>query len=95
QTGLLSAFKNAAAKKAAAVLVCWCIVCAAAMTALSLHGGIVCVLLGIGGFVYIKIMSRRQFGGMSGDLAGYIITLLQPVLALGFIFAEKVAALWF
>jgi cobalamin synthase len=40
-------------------------------------------------------MSRRQFGGMSGDLAGYIITLLQPVLALGFIFAEKVAALWF
>ena len=95
QTGLLSAFKNAAAKKAALVLVCWCAVCAAAMMALSLHSGIVCTLLGIGGFVYIKIMSRRQFGGMSGDLAGYIITLLQPVLALGFIFAEKVAALWF
>ncbi|NLA05846.1 MAG: adenosylcobinamide-GDP ribazoletransferase, partial [Firmicutes bacterium] len=29
----------------------------------------------IGGTLYVQRMSQRQFGGMSGDLAGYLLQL--------------------
>ncbi|MBR4304726.1 MAG: adenosylcobinamide-GDP ribazoletransferase [Clostridia bacterium] len=93
--GLLASFKNAAAKKAAAVLTVWCVLCACAMIALSPIGGTVCTVCGGAAFLYIKHMSRKQFGGMSGDLAGFIITVLQPALAACFIISERMASVWF
>ncbi|MBR4954292.1 MAG: adenosylcobinamide-GDP ribazoletransferase, partial [Clostridia bacterium] len=93
--GLLASFKNAAAKKAAAVLTVWCVLCACAMIALSPVGGTVCTVCGGAAFLYIKHMSRKEFGGMSGDLAGFIITVLQPALAACFIISERMASVWF
>ena len=90
QIGLLSSFKNAAAKKASVVLLLWCGVCALCMSAVSIWSGIVCTLSGLMGFLYIKAMSRKQFGGMSGDLAGYIITVMQAVLLLCFVLGGEI-----
>jgi cobalamin synthase len=40
-------------------------------------------------------MSAREFGGMSGDLAGYCITITAIVLLLGLVLAERITTLWF
>ncbi|MBQ2865283.1 MAG: adenosylcobinamide-GDP ribazoletransferase [Clostridia bacterium] len=95
QQGLLSEFRTAADSKAAVILIAWCVLCAGGMIALSPAGGIASTICGGAGYLYIKRMSKKQFGGMSGDLAGFIITALQPALALCCILAERMASVWF
>ena len=46
-------------------------------------------------FFGLRRMAAREFGGMSGDLAGYLITLSQLVMLAGYIFAERMAQIWF
>lgn len=95
QTGLLSAFKNASSQKAAFILLMCCSLSAGVMIGVSVISGIVCTLAAILCFVYVAVMSKKQFGGMSGDLAGYIITLSQLVMLGCFIFTEKAVLVWF
>lgn len=94
-TGMLAAFRDGAAKKAALILAVWCLLCAAALIALSPVSGVVCTLAAVVLLWYLRRMSQREFGGMSGDLAGYLITLSELVLLACFIFSEKVVALCF
>lgn len=93
--GLLAAFREGAWAKATLILSAWCVVCAAALIALSPVSGIVCTLAAALLLWYLCRMSRREFGGMSGDLAGYLITLSELVLLACFIFLEKVVLLCF
>ena len=94
-TGLLAAFRGAAEKRAAWVLGVWMLLCAAALCALSLPGGVVATASAALCFTYLRRMAAREFGGMSGDLAGFLITLSQPVMLLGYVLAERMAAIWF
>ncbi len=94
-TGLLAAFRGAAEKRAAWVLGVWMLLCAAALCALSLPGGVAATASAALCFTYLRRMAAREFGGMSGDLAGFLITLSQPVMLLGYVFAERMAAIWF
>lgn len=93
--GLLAAFRDGAGKKAALLLTLWCAVCAGGLIALSPVSGVVCALAGGGLLWDLRRMSQREFGGMSGDLAGYLMTLAEVVLLACFIFAEKVVAVCF
>ena len=95
QTGLLAAFRDAAEKKAAWLLGIWLSACTAGLCALSLPGGIAAALIAAGCFFGLRRMAAREFGGMSGDLAGYIITLSQLLMLLGYVFAERMAEVWF
>ena len=95
QTGLLAAFRDAAEKKAAWLLGIWLAACTAGLCALSLPGGIAAALIAAGCFFGLRRMAAREFGGMSGDLAGYIITLSQLLMLLGYVFAERMAEVWF
>ena len=52
-------------------------------------------LIAAGCFFGLRRMAAREFGGMSGDLAGYIITLSQLLMLLGYVFAERMAEVWF
>lgn len=88
--GLLASFKDAAAKKAAAVLGIWCMICASAMIWISPVSGIFCIVALLCALWYLRNMSRKEFGGMSGDLAGYLIQVSQLILLLIFVIAEKV-----
>lgn len=90
--GLLASFKDAAAKKAAAILVVWSILCASAMIWISPISGIACITASLCTLWYLWNMSKKEFGGMSGDLAGYLIALLQIVLLLVFVITEKVVS---
>lgn len=94
-TGMLAAFRDGAAKKAALILAVWCLLCAAALIVLSPVSGVVCALAAVVLLWYLRRMSQNEFGGMSGDLAGYLITLSELVLLACFIFCEKVVFLCF
>ena len=86
---------DAAEKKAAWLLGIWLAACTAGLCALSLPGGIAAALIAAGCFFGLRRMAAREFGGMSGDLAGYIITLSQLLMLLGYVFAERMAEVWF
>jgi adenosylcobinamide-GDP ribazoletransferase len=93
--GMLHMFSDGAARSSSVILLLWAAVTLAAMALLSPAAsalsapGAVCV------FCYLKRMSAREFGGMSGDLAGYCITITAIVLLLGLVLAERITTLWF
>ncbi|MGB4370536.1 MAG: adenosylcobinamide-GDP ribazoletransferase [Dethiobacteria bacterium] len=74
--GLLKTLKAPADGKEAAVLLCGLLaLCAGAMLLLNWRAGAVMSIVSLGCALYVLTMSRRQFGGMSGDLAGYLLQL--------------------
>ncbi len=89
-TGMLAAFRDGAAKKVTLIMAVWCVVCAAALIVLSPISGMVCTLAAAALLWYLNRMAQKEFGGMSGDLAGYLITLSELVLLACFILTEKV-----
>jgi len=95
RTGLLAAFSGAAHRRATVLLLLWVLACGAALAALSPAGGCVSLLLAGGSFWYVKKMSRREFGGMSGDLAGALIAGSELLLLLGQTFFNKVVIVCF
>lgn len=46
-------------------------------------------------FLYTAIMAKKQFGGMSGDLAGYLIQLSELAMLAAVVLSQKGAAAWF
>lgn len=80
--GLLATFREGADKKGALialfVILGGCAVysfaCLGWVTAVVLLGATALITL------YLYVMSKRQFGGMSGDLAGYYLQLIEIVL---------------
>lgn len=93
RSGLQHTFRDAAAKRVTALLTIWALLCAGALCALSLPGGIACAAVSLLCLLYLKRMSLRQFGGMSGDLAGYLITLAELLLLFTYIMTERITAL--
>lgn len=91
--GMLAAFHEGTSKWAAVFLVIWYILCILVLVFLSPVSGIVSALTAIVLFLYLRSMSCKQFGGMSGDLAGYIVTLSELVLLACYIFTEKAVLL--
>lgn len=94
-TGLLAAFRDGAVQKVGLILTLWCLLCAAALIALSPVSGVVCTLSAAVLFWHLRRMSQKEFGGMSGDLAGYLICLSELILLLCFIFTERVVLICF
>ena len=92
QGGLLEAFRDGAKKRSAGILAVWSLLCLLLLADLSLAGAGVTLVLGLGALGYVYRMSKREFGGMSGDLAGFLITLLPPVLLLGQLIVERTMA---
>ncbi len=93
--GLLAAFRDAAARRSALALAIWCVLCAGALVTLSPVGG--CAALIAAGLcaLYVRRMSLREFGGMSGDLAGFLIAITAAAALGATVFAERVFAIWF
>lgn len=89
KSGLQYSFQTAASKGTEAALLVWAVLCAAALCALSIAGGIVCAAVFLLCFFSLRRLAEKEFGGMSGDLAGYIITLSALLMCLGTILIEK------
>ncbi len=93
--GMQRAFRDSASKGSVWVLVLWVV--------LSLSGAAVLSPVAAGGmllagglvFLYIRHTAKKQFGGMSGDLAGAGITLSAIAMVLALVLSERVVTLWF
>ena len=82
QNGSLYAFAKGAAKRRVFVVLCAeCIICVACMLFISLAGGCCLVLLAMLVFLYYRYMSVKQFGGITGDLAGWFVCELVLTMA--------------
>jgi adenosylcobinamide-GDP ribazoletransferase len=91
--GLLSAFKESAEKKASVtILSVFLILCGAGLVFLDALTGGTMALAALLCFVYLYIMSRRQFGGMSGDLAGYFLQLCELLMLASIVIIQKVVS---
>ena len=92
--GLLKTFTVSADKKTAlTVLLILLPLCAAGMVLL---GGIPGAAMIMGGAVtalYLKHMSAKQFGGMSGDLSGWFLQMAELTMLLCFVLIGKVVSL--
>ena len=64
-------------KKVRVVLIIWACTAAAVMIRLSVLSGVAAVLAAGIIFFYYDRMSRKQFGGITGDLAGYFLQVCE------------------
>ena len=92
--GLLRTFTLSADKKTAvAILLVLLVLCAAALILVSPWQGGAMVLGGLLAALWMKRLSARQFGGMSGDLSGYFLQLAELVMLLCCVVMQKVVLL--
>ncbi len=76
--GLLAVFTQPVdLPKARLVLGAWALLSAAAMIALAPWAGVPAVCAAALVVLYFRVMSRRQFGGITGDLAGFFLQLCE------------------
>ncbi len=88
--GLLYSFKEASSKKAVLILAVSFSACCMIMIFLFPILGIICAASSLLLLFYMRKMSEKEFGGMSGDLAGYLITLSELVFIICFTIITKV-----
>jgi adenosylcobinamide-GDP ribazoletransferase len=89
--GLAATFKESAHKLVSAVLLSLFFIGAAAGLLLTeLVTGGVMLAAALVCFLYLYLMSRRQFGGMSGDLAGYFLQIAELLMLAALIISDKV-----
>lgn len=80
-SGLLRTFRNSAQKGAVRnVLMIWAAASAAVLVCCDVIPGIIAAAAGALVFIYYYRMSKKQFGGITGDLAGYFLQICEPVM---------------
>lgn len=93
-TGLLAAFTEPMdAEGARVVLAVATILCAAAMVLLDPRSGGASVLAAGISFLYYRVMSKRQFGGITGDLAGFFLQVCECAMVLAVVLAQRIGGL--
>ena len=95
ETGMQRAFRDSASKSSLWILIVWVVVSLGGAAVLSPLAAGGTALAGAGVFFYIKHTAKKQFGGMSGDLAGAGITLSAIAMLLMLVLADRAVALWF
>lgn len=89
--GLLADFaKRAQKKKVCIIMYGYLILCAVFMIYISWITGLLCIITGILTFGYYRHFAEKEFGGNSGDLAGYFLQLCELFLAVTVVTADKI-----
>ncbi len=93
-TGLLATFSDAADTKAVRIACClWILVSAAGMLWISPMRGAAALFAAGTVFLHYRRMSYREFGGITGDLAGYFLTLCELSAPAAIVAIEKLEVL--
>lgn len=93
--GMLKIFHDASSKATVGILIAWIVLALAGAAALDpLSAGL---MLLAGGLVFgiVAHTAKKQFSGMSGDLAGYCISLCSIAMLLALVLSERMGSLWF
>lgn len=88
-TGLVAVFSDAAAKKKVRIVMAIYILLSTGVL-LSIHFvlGTVCLLSALSTFLYYRYMAYKQFGGITGDLAGFFLQGCELVMAIAVVGAD-------
>ena len=93
--GMLRTFREAASSGNVWALTVWAVLSLGAAALLMPLAAGLFLLISAGVFFYVKGAAKKQFGGMSGDLAGFCISVTEIGLLLGLVLSERVVTLWF
>lgn len=89
--GLLATFSKAAdSKKVRVVMVIWFVAAVAAMIALSPAVGAACAVGALATFVFYRVSAYKQFGGITGDTAGWFLQLCELICVAFAVLAQKI-----
>ncbi len=89
KSGLLYAFSSASRREdsprkiTGVVLVILILLCESLMLYVDVTGGIVLFSAAMLVFLYYRRMARRQFGGITGDLAGFFLQVCELAMVIG------------
>ena len=93
-SGLLATFTQPMdASRARIILGLWLGVCAVLMVALDPWTGTASLIGAALSFLYYIRLSRRQFGGITGDLAGFFLQICECAIVLAVILGQKAVVL--
>lgn len=87
--GMAAAFSTAASKKIKWILIAELIIYAAVLLYLSLPYGIIILIAGTAVFIYYRLMSYKEFGGITGDLAGFFLQLCELTILIFVVLTGK------
>jgi len=90
---LMDTFRDPAGKSAALICAAWFLVASAFAIWLCGVITIAPVMIVLLCALYVRLMSIRQFGGMSGDLAGFLIQISEISGLIAYIICEKAVAI--
>lgn len=91
KNGLLASFSSTAKKRAVQISMCaYMSVCIVSMLLLQPIIGGLCILAAGLTFCYYRYVSYKEFGGITGDLAGYFLQLCELVIVVVAVIAEKI-----
>ena len=95
ETGMQRAFRDSASKGSVWILITWTVLALGGAAVLSplAAGGM--LLAGAAVFLWVRHTANKQFGGMSGDLAGAGVTLSAIAMLLMLVLMERAVSLWF
>jgi len=82
-SGLVTMFSNEAKKQVTRIsMFLYIIFCAALMLWIDWKLGLICIISAFVVFSYYRYMSYKQFGGITGDLAGFFLQVCELVMAI-------------
>jgi adenosylcobinamide-GDP ribazoletransferase len=89
-SGLAATFSNEAKKRLTrVVMIVILVLCTVGMLLLNRMLGAIGLIAALLSFIYYYRVSVKEFGGITGDLAGYFLQLCELVMALGIMLGGK------
>lgn len=77
-SGLAAMFAQSAEKRKARIILClWLLTLSLLMMYISLPAALLCITAAAATFLYYRWLSLKEFGGITGDLAGYFLQLCE------------------
>ena len=93
--GMLKTFHDASSGATVGILIGWIVLALAGAAVLDPLSAGLMLLAGVCVFFHVKRTAQKQFSGMSGDLAGYCISLCSIAMLLALVLSERMGSLWF
>lgn len=93
-SGLAATFSESAKKKRVKLtMVFYLTLCVVVMAVLQIWLAIVAVISAVAIFLYYRHVCYKEFGGMTGDLAGYFLQLCELGMAIAVILVERLTGI--
>lgn len=91
--GLLTTFRGAAEKKRGAAVLLVVLIAVAALCVWRFHAaGAAALAAALIAVIWLRVMSARSFGGMSGDLSGWFLQVCELLMLAAYILSIKAVA---